>query len=827
MLTAVRTEDAIRIDGVLDEAAWAAVPVFDQFFQVDPEEGAPASELTEARILYDTEAIYIGVRLHDRGRIQSRLGRRDMALLDSDWLGVVIDSYHDHRTGFTFDVNPAGVQRDAVKSVQGDGREGDDNSWDAVWDVATTVDDEGWTAEYRIPFSQIRFSEDDEQVWGILLERMIGRRAEYSTTTFVPKTERGGIPTYGHLLGVERIEQGNTLELLPYVVARSERVDPGNNPFRTDSEYFGSAGVDLRWRATSTLTLNATVNPDFGQVEVDPAVVNLGVYETFFEEKRPFFVEGSEIFDFGRNTSGGQMFYSRRIGRAPQLFAPGPADAPDGTTILGAAKFTGKTAGGWSLGLIEAVTAEETARYMDLGTGAEGDFTVEPLSNYLVARGRRDLRQGQSAVGFMFTGVNRRLNSTQSEAVLRSGAYAGGLDFRHEFANRAWVVQGSAAWSHIRGTPEALERVQRAGNHFFQRPDADHLGVETDLTSMTGHSVGVSLARQAGEHWRGGIAVAETSPDYEVNDLGYQVRTDRRDLQADLSWIQTRPGSFFRNYSISVNNRLEHNFDWDRILSMTTLGFGFRTLNFWGGMITLTRMHPSLDDRSTRGGPLMERPANISAGLHLGTDSRKRLQFGLAFGTGRDDYEGWNARGGLNITYRSERWNITTGPAFGRSFTGAQYVTTLANPANTSTYGADYLFAPLEQTEISFVTRLNVTFTPKLSLETYLQPYIVSGDYRDFAQLAAPRSYDFTERPDLSGPNAPFNPDFNFRSLRGNAVLRWEWRPGSTLFLAWQQVRSDYALGLGDFDFGRDRTALFDAQPDNIFVLKINYWLNP
>ncbi len=823
---AMRASGGIEIDGILDEAAWAAAPVIDRFIQVDPEEGEPASERTEARILYDTEAIYIGVRLHDRGQVQSRLGRRDMSLMDSDWLGVVIDSYHDHRTGFTFDVNPAGVQRDAVKSVNAEGRETDDNSWDAVWDVATTVDEGGWTAEYRIPFSQIRFSQQEDQTWGILLERLIGRRAEYSTTTYVPKTEQGGIPSYGHLLGIRNIEQGNPLELLPYVVARNERVDPAGNPFRTDSENFASAGLDLRWRATSTLTLNATINPDFGQVEVDPAVVNLGVYETFFQEKRPFFVEGSEIFDFGRNISDGQMFYSRRIGRAPQLAPPGPADAPEGTTILGAGKFTGKTSNGWSLGLIEAVTQEETTRFLDVGSGTPGDFTVEPMANYLVARGRRDLRQGLSAVGFMFTAVNRRLNSTEAEARLRSDAYSGGLDFRHEFGNRAWLLQGSAAWSHIRGTPEALLRVQTAGNHFFQRPDAPHLGVDSNLSSMTGHSVGVSLSRQAGEHWRGTVAVAETSPDYEVNDIGFQTRTDRRDVQANVSWVQTRPGSFFRNYSIQLNNRLEHNFNWDRILGITTLGLSFRTLNFWGGFIGLNRMHKALDDRSTRGGPLMERPATTGLMVHMGTDSRKALSFGLNFNGNRDDYDGWGAGGGLNVSYRSDRWNITTGPAFFRGFTDAQYVATLPNAANTATYGADYIFAPLEQTEISFTTRLNVTFTPKLSLETYLQPYISTGDYKDFAQLQRTGSYDFAPRLDLTDP-AGFNPDFNFRSLRGNAVLRWEWRPGSTVYLAWQQVRSDYALGVGDFDLGRDRRALFDAQPDNIFLIKVNYWLTP
>ncbi len=823
--TAVRASTAIRVDGVLDEAAWEAAPVIDRFVQVDPEEGAPASERTEARIVYDAEALYIGVRLHDRGRVQSRLGRRDMPLMDSDWFGVVIDSYHDHRTGFTFDVNPAGVQRDAVKSVNGQGREADDNSWDAVWDVGTTEDAEGWTVEYRIPFSQIRFPEEAEQVWGILLERVIGRRGEYSTSTYVPKTQQGGIPTYGHLLGVQRIAQGNTVELLPYVVARNERIDRGDNPFRHDSEVFGSAGLDLRWRATSTLTLNATINPDFGQVEVDPAVINLGVYETFFQEKRPFFVEGGEIFDFGRNTSGGQMFYSRRIGRAPQLAPPGPADAPEGTTILGAAKLTGKTAGGWSLGVIEAVTAEERARFLDQSSGGEGRFVVEPLTNYLVARARRDLRDGQSAVGLMMTSAVRDLGSPEAEAALRSGAWGGGVDFRHEFSNRAWLLQGTAALSHIRGTPEALVRVQRAGNHFFQRPDAAHLGVDADLTSMTGHSVGMSLSRQAGQHWRGSVAVAETTPDYEVNDLGFQTRTDRRDLQADVSWVQTRPGSFFRNYSLTLTNRFEHNFDWQRILGVTSLSWSFRTLGYWSTFVGVSRFHRAYDDRSTRGGPLMERPANVGLNVHMGTDSRKSLSFGLAVSAGRDDYDGWNAGGGVNVSYRSERWNISTGPSFGRTFTGAQYVGTVAGTGNTTTYGSDYLFAPLQQTEISFVTRLNVTFTPKLSLETYVQPFISSGDYRGFTQLARPGSYEFLQRQDLAG--ADESVDFNFRSLRGNAVLRWEWRPGSTLYLAWQQVRADYASGIGDFDLGRDRRALFAARPDNILVLKASYWLNP
>jgi hypothetical protein len=633
------------------------------------------------------------------------------------------------------------------------------------------------------------------------------------------------VSVFGRLNNLHFPASARRLEVRPYALA-SAYTAPAEvgDPFFDGDDWSQRAGFDLRYGLGASYTLDATVNPDFGQVEVDPAVINLGTYEVFFEERRPFFVEGNEIFDFGRNTSGGQMFYSRRNGRAPQLRAPGAADAPDGTTILGAAKFTGKT-GGWSLGLIEAVTAEETARFLPAPGAAPDEFTVEPLSNYLVARARRDLRQGRSAVGFMFTSANRRLGTSEAEAALRAGAYAGGIDFRHEFANRAWVVQGTAAWSHIRGSSEALVRVQRAGNHFFQRPDADHLGVRTDLTSMTGHSVGVSLTRQAGTHWRGLVALAETSPDYEVNDLGFQTRTDRRDAQVNLTYVETRPGSFFRNYSLTLYNRFEHNFDWERIQAFSGLNANFRTLGFWSGGLRLARFQRSWDDRSTRGGPLMERPARWQAGLNLGTDSRKPLSFGLNLNGVADDYDGWSAGGGLNLSYRSDRWNVSTGPAFSRSFTDAQYVTTLGGTGNAATFGSDYIFAPLEQTSVSLNTRLNVTFTPRLSLETFLQPFISTGDFGPLAELVAPKSYAFVERPDLedAGPD----PDFNFRSLRGNAVLRWEWRPGSTLFLAWQQVRSDYAQGIGDFDLGRDRTALFDAQPDNIFVFKINYWLTP
>ena len=817
---AARLEGTVQIDGRLDEPAWANAPVLNQFTQVDPEEGAPVSQRTEVRILFDDDALYIGARLFDDGPITTRLGRRDMPLLDADWFGVVIDSYHDHQTGFVFDVNPSGVQRDAVKSMGASG-ESDDNSWDAVWDVSTSIDDEGWTAEYRIPFSQLRFNKAERQVWGIQLERLIGRRREYAVTTFTPKAQRGGILTYGHLVGVHDVSTGERLELLPYVVARGEYIDPGANPFRTDSEHSVSGGLDARYRVTSDITLNASINPDFGQVEVDPAVINLGVYETFFQEKRPFFVEGSDIFGFGGGNTG-QLFYSRRVGRQPQL-APGTAEAdvPAATTILGAAKLSGRTAGGWSLGVMEAVTAREEASYRT----PDGDETmaVEPLSNYFVASARRAMRGGQSTLGTMVTMTHRDLDQPLLEAALRSSAYAIGFDGRHEWANRSWVVYGNVALSHIRGTPDAMRAVQTASNHYFQRPDADHLEVDADITSMTGASALLALGRQAGEHWRGEVQVATTTPSYEINDLGYNYRTDRRDAQLNVSYLQQRPGSFWRTYNISARARIEGNYANEVIANWLTLQTLWRHLSYWQIQTNITHSFRANDDRLTRGGPIAVRPASTNATLVVSGDQRQNISWSARFEGERTEFDGWYWGIGPEFGVKvSPRWNLTLMPHLTRAFIPAQYVGTIADAGYDPTFGNQYVFAPLDQTTISMETRLNYTFNPRLSLEVYAQPFISSGEYGDAAYLVAPKSYEFDAYegavPDL---------DFNLRSLRGTAVLRWEWRPGSTLYAAWQQSRADYAPGVGNFDFGRDRRALFNAQPDNIFVLKASYWFTP
>lgn len=814
---AVRATNAIHLDGRLDEAAWRDAPVTDAFTQIDPEEGRPASQRTEVRVVYDDDALYIGVRLHDSGPVTARLGRRDMPLGDSDWFGVMLDSYHDHRTAFGFDVNPAGVRRDEVKTINQD-----DNSWDAVWRVATSIDAGGWVAEYRIPFSQLRFSRDSVQTWGVQFERVIGRRKEYAVSTFIPKKESCCVPRYGHLEGLRDIAAGRRLELLPYTVTRAEYVDPGANPYRTKQDFFGSAGLDLRYRVASNLTLNATINPDFGQVEVDPAVVNLGVYETFFEEKRPFFLEGNEIFDFGLgNTSGGQLFYSRRIGRAPTLFPPtNQADVPTQTTILGAAKLSGKV-GGWSVGSLAAVTAREEARFRST-TGGDTTMTAEPLSGYVVSRARRELRDGRSLVGGMFTAVHRQLDDPLAQATLRSDALSGGADFRHEFANRSWVVLGDAEGSFIRGTPASLIRVQRAGNHFFQRPDAPHLGVDSSATSLFGYSTGLGVAKQGGEHWRGSIAGALTSPGYEVNDLGFAVRTDRRDVHAQVTYTQNKPGPVWRRWSSFNLARSEHNYAGEPILTFGLTQLSLQTLNYWTIQPSIQRFFEALDDRLTRGGPIALRPGWTTAGIFVGSDSRKPVTLAAHAQYTRTEANGWSQFAGLSVGFKSSTWwNLSVGPNLFRGLVPAQFVAAVADASYTPTYGVRYIFAPLRQTELGIETRFNATFTPDLSFESYVQPLISSGAFGDPRQLVARRTFDFTP---YTQP-VP-DPDFNLRSLRGNAVLRWEWREGSTMYLAWQQSRSDMEL-VGDFDFPRDRRALFGTRPDNIFLVKINYWLNP
>jgi hypothetical protein len=883
---AVPTRGRIVLDGRLDEAAWAGASPVTAFTQLDPDEGRPASERSEVYLVYDAEALYVGARLHDSGPVSKRLVRRDALVNDSDWFIVALDSYHDHLTSYRFSVNPAGVRRDEA-FTSGGNRAGTattggavierggqaDQTWDPVWQAAATVTDSGWVAELRIPFAQLRFARAAGQTWGLQLERRIARKQEQALFAFVPKTQPAGVALYGHLEGLEGIQAPRPLELLPYTSGRLLRrpavaqnaAVAFPNPFRDRADATAGIGADVKYRLTSNFTLDATFNPDFGQVEQDPAVVNLTAFEIRFDERRPFFVEGAEIMRFGTSVQGNpeggppQLLYSRRVGRAPQLAMPREAvyaDVPEATTILGAAKLTGRTRNGWSVGVLQAVTQEETGRLVDANR-VRGQSVVEPLANYVAGRLRRDLRGGRTTLGGMLTAVNRRLEAGAATDLLRSSAYSGGLDFRAETADRVWSLFGSFSPSLVRGSPAAIAATQRSSAHFFQRPDADHLDYDPTATSLFGYRAQIDAGKRAGS-WTWNTAVIATSPGYEINDLGFLLNADRILLDPNVTYEQNRPGRLFRRWSLRFGPDNDFNFGGDLIRSIAMWTFQSQLQNFWTNSVRFNWIAPVMSDRLTRGGPLTRLPAGWLAGFDVGTDPRKRYT-----ATGGVTYT--RDRGGMAQTTATlqaavrpaSNWNVQVGPTLNRVYLPAQYVTTVVDSTAAATYGSRYVFAGLDQTTLGIDTRLNVTFTPALSLELYAQPFVAANDFGALKELRAPRTFDFSEYgkdvgtvtrepgardlvdPDGPGPGRPFrveDRDFNLNSLRGNAVLRWEWRPGSTMFLVWQQERAGRLGALdaeregrevGSFDVRTDVGDIFGVRPTNVLVFKVSYWLNP
>lgn len=864
LMRATRLPSAVRLDGKLDESAWEAAEVASDFTQSWPDPGAPASQKTEVRVLYDADALYVGVRMFDDApaTIAAPLARRDASGIYSDWVHLVVDTYRDRRNAFRFTTNPRGVQKDVLHL---DDR-GEDLNWDAVWEVVTSIDSLGWVAEYRIPFSQLRFegSAAEERIWGIQVQRDVARNNERTSWSPWKQQDPGYVSRFGDVVGLREIHAPRRLELLPYVSARATRA-PGReeNPFWSATETSPSVGADLKVGLPKGLTLAATINPDFGQVEVDPAVVNLSAFETFFSEKRPFFVEGAGTFNFGRarvNASyGGQeFFYSRRIGRRPQRGLPGAyADIPDATTISAAAKVTGKT-GAWTVGIMDAVTDEEEGRFVrrDPLTGAIGpDSTaiVEPRSNYFVGRVRRDLRGGNTVVGGMLSTAHRDLSDPVLAGLLRSRAVVGGLDFEHLWADRKWALTGYTAASAVAGRAAAITAAQHSSSRYYGRPDADYLSVDPTQTSLEGRMTELAIQKTGAFGMSAGFK--EVTPGFELNDVGFQGRVDYRSAAATYQYNSFKAGDVFRSWGTWGGTNHAFNFGGDRIWHSYWAGGNVQLNNFWFANLNVGVDPETYADRLTWGGAVGRRPTGGFAGLYLGSDSRKPVVVGGFMGTGGDAAGGRYRDFSLDVTWRpTSSLRINVGPNYGFNRDRAMYVTTVADPAATATYEERYVFADLEQTTIAASTRVEWTFTPDLSLQLFAQPFISVGTYAAFKELSAPRTRDYAVYGEDRGTITPNrdddgelvgytidpdgttsaaarvfdigNPDFNFRSLRGNAVLRWEYRPGSALFVVWQQQRAD-AGPLDGFDFRRDSQGLFRARPTNVLLIKATYWLAP
>jgi hypothetical protein len=852
---ASRTTTPPIIDGQLNDESWSEAQVLSDFTQIDPDEGQPATERTEVRVLFDDRALYVGVRLFDRdaAQIGRRLSTRDDDDDDADRITLFLDPMHDHLTGVMFRVSASNVQTDAVLFND----TWDDWSWNAVWDSEVSTDGDGWSVEMRIPLSQLRFTSNDTQTWGINVERYIRRRNEESWLELVPKRETGRASRMVHLTGLDGLKPSRRLELLPYTAGRAEYVAPSSplNPFNDGSRLFGSAGLDMKYGLTSNLTIDATVNPDFGQVEVDPAVVNLSAFETFFEEKRAFFLEGAQIFsNFGRGGSNGnwgfnnsepQIFYSRRVGRSPQLSADADfADPPTATTILGAAKLTGKTAKGWSIGLLEAVTSTEKAPTQT--AFLPGEAIVEPMTNYAVVRLQRDLGQ-RAGLGVLGTAVNRRLTTTAVDAALPAAAYVGGADgYLFLDADRDWAMNFSVAGSRVDGSQAVITRLQEAPQRYYQRPDSRHLRLDPNATSLSGFSGRVSVNRNSGLVQVNALLWG-VSPGFESNDVGFHSNGDRAGTHAVLIWRNVTPGRIVRDRTIWVAKAYTWNFARE-LQSDFFGGQGRATFsNYWEGGASVFATRRAPDDRLTRGGPMSMSPRGFDVNSWLNTDERKKLSLELNAGMRDDAAGGWGRSFEVTLNLKpSDRLTLSTGPDWNRSYSFAQYVQSIADPTAVSTLGGRYVFGGIDQWQLTMTTRAKVIFTPHASLQVFMQPLLATGDYSGFKELARPRTHDFvrygtdagslsfdpatriyTADPDDTGAAAPFtfsDPDYNFKSLRLNAVFRWEMKPGSNFYVVWTRQQQDFR-NPGHFVPGRDARALFGAPGDDVVLFKVSYWL--
>jgi hypothetical protein len=864
----------ITIDGRIDEAAWAAAKPITDLIQSTPDEGKPPSQKTEIRILYDEAALYIAARMYDslgaKG-VRSALARRDQVMngdnnLTSDRIAFVFDTFRDKNSRTWFELNPDGVK--------GDHQNGD-ASYDPVWEGATKIDSLGWTAEFRIPFSQLRFSRAANQVWGMQIWREVNRRAEQDMWAFWRSNEYGGPAYFGTLEGIKITSQPRQVELVPYVTTRSklERVQPGD-PYHSTNEMLYRAGGDVKLNLTSNLTLDGTVNPDFGQVEVDPAVVNLSVFETTFDEKRPFFVSNSQYFSTGgfscyfcSNVSSLSLIYTRRIGRSPQLagLVAGESafmDAADATTILGAGKVTGRTGSGISVGLMDAVTNREEARFLPVGSTIEQKEEVEPLTNYFIARLKKDFNGGNTRIGSITTMVNRSLSNPDELARLRSNAQAAGLDLDHHWANREYSFNVQTALTHIGGDTAAIRSAQFASARYYQRPGrtvtTDGLfNTELDPTrrNLYGYGFYSRLAKETG-NWLWETTQNWRSPGFETNDLGVLGRADYKWMLFNVFRQWTTPGRWYRNMYTIWGAQTQNNYDGDKNEGDVHAWWQATFKNYMNAS-TFVLLHPSTyDERLTRGGPTVIHYGYNMWSTNFGTDSRKRIvgNFNLQLIKPVDNTEGGRQFYAPGVTYKpSQRVLVSLSPSLDVDNTSQQYVTVVADPTVRAGFaGNRYIFGRLQQKTLSMDTRVNVTFTPNLTLQMFAQPFLASGkfsNYKEFAEVKSRRMFlfgrdngstvtrnvdpqsgavTFTIDPDGSaGPAAPFtfdNQDFNLRSLRGTSVLRWEYRPGSTLYFVWTQERDGFDQ-FGDFNFGRDRSALFRDRPTNVFQIKGTYWI--
>ena len=823
-------DEAPRIDGLIDEGAWDLVEWSGDFTQISPDDGAAPSQQTAFKILYDDNNLYVAVRAFDTepDEIVKRLSRRDG--FEGDWVEINIDSYFDKRTAYSFTASVSGVKGD--EAITNDGENWDTN-WDPLWDFATSIDNEGWIAEMKIPFTQLRFNASETQTWGIQFTRRLYRSEERSTWKYISQEESGWVNHFGELHGIQGITPKRQIEISPYTVGKIERyeADP-NNPYLDGSDEYLSVGLDGKVGITNDFTLDFTINPDFGQVEADPSEVNLTAFETFFDEKRPFFIEGSNITSF-QITSGGNpyssdnLFYSRRIGRSPQNFPNVDsgnneyAKVPENTTILGAVKLTGKTRNGLSVGIMESLTAAE---YADVSrNGISSEEIVEPSTNYFLASFQKEANDNNTIFGGMATATNRFGNHSSLNN-LNTSAYTSGVNFLQQWNDKKYYFSSNFVMSHITGDAEAIRLQQESSRRYFQRPDNDYTDYDPSRTSLTGHGGNIQIGKQTSSGFRFLGWLTWRSPELELNDMGYLRQSDSifQVFWAGYRWAN--PFSIFRNFNINFNQWSGFDFGGTNTFKGTNINLNGQFTNYWFFSGGVNVDGNEISNTFLRGGPSMKVPGGWNYFANITTDSRKKLQFGLNhsqywnFGDGVGNNQSYGISGRYQPT---DALRIYLRPGLSTRTNILQYMT-------TENFMGDnrYIFGTIDQTTLNLTARLDLTLSPTFTIQYYGSPFISAVDFSEPKYITDPHADDLYDRfdEDVSFSSQDFENDydFNFQEFRSNLVLRWDYRPGSLMYLVWTQGRTGFEQ-TGDFSYQDDFSNLFSVEPENVFLVKFSY----
>jgi hypothetical protein len=834
---AVRVTRAPRIDGKLDDAGWAAVSVLSDFVQRQPNESQRPSERTEVLLGYDDEALYVGAHMYraDPSAMQRAVTRRDGAGT-AERFTITLDPQLDRRTGVGFSVSVAGVRSDYRHTRDADG-EGRESQFDPVWSAAAHEDATGWTAEMRIPFSQLRFPRVAKQRWGVQFDRWMPDKNEVDLWALILPRETGFISRFGTLEGIDDITPTRPVEFVPYLAgdltrrATSTVANPLVRPLA------GRAGLDAKMAVGPNLTLDATFNPDFGQVEADPAEVNLTAFETFFEERRPFFTEGSEMV---RGPSAG-YFYPRRIGAPPHGTASGDfVNVPRASTILSAAKLTGRLPSRLSIGAVAALTGDEHARVLRLDSSLTRNVPVEPRAAFGVLRLQQEIGTQASTIGTSFTTVQRNFSSAPAlGGLLARESYYGGADWRLRFKQGMYAITGFVAGTHVAGDTAAIRRLQMANTHLFQRPDRRDTIFDPRKTAISGYSAQLRFDKDAGRHTLAGAEVKLESPGFELNDLGRLGSADDIEYNADLQIRETVPGRYVRNWRLGFDTRGAFNYEGAHQVNAWGQAINVTFLNFWSANVRTQLDLPTIDDALTRGGPYMGTPKRWRQEYRLTSQPGTRFNWRVSGALTTDEYHTWRREAAVQLTVRpSPRVSLAAEPSLFAGTDPRQYVTTLSGGR---VFNARYVFAYTDRRTISTKLRANYAFSPNLSLEGYAEPFVASGRYSRFGELLAPRSRLLREYgsdgtsavvdsagvlrvTDGTASFAISNRDFHVLSFRSNLVMRWEWLPGSTFFVVWQQNRRT-ADAFGDPARVRELLRTTRADGDNVLAMKMTYWL--